>query len=90
VVCRQLGFPRGAVLFYCCSQFGPVPDVFSYDDVNCSGQETTLDACPHANVDNCGVGEGAGVICNGTDPIGKNYCLWSCLHVLTKLLGNWF
>ncbi len=42
---------------------GAVPTNFSYDDVKCVGTETTLNACPHLNVHDCGAGEGAGVVC---------------------------
>lgn len=63
VVCRQLGFPLGALSYQCCSAYGTVPSSFSYDDVKCTGTETTLNACPHSNVHNCFANEGAGVIC---------------------------
>ena len=62
VVCRQLGF-AGVDVFYTNSHFGEVPDDFSYDDVECSGSERTLDDCYSNFPDNCGYQEGAGVRC---------------------------
>ena len=50
------------------SYFGTVPNVFSYDDVECQGYEKTFDDCKHLNVDNCDENEGAGVVCG---PRGK-------------------
>jgi len=64
VVCKQLGFPAGALSNRCCSSFGSVPADFSYDNVKCTGNETSLDSCPHLNTDDCDATEGAGVICN--------------------------
>jgi hypothetical protein len=46
------------------SFFGLVPETFAYDSVVCHGNESYLDLCQHANVDDCGVGEGAGVVCD--------------------------
>ena len=67
VVCRQLGFPLGAVSGNCCSYFGRPPlganIPFSYDDVRCSGNEANLDNCHHANTNDCGPEEVAGVVC---------------------------
>jgi hypothetical protein len=63
VVCRQLGFPLGATSVQCCSAYGFVPTNFSYDEVGCSGTESTLDSCPHLNAHDCGTTEGAGVVC---------------------------
>jgi hypothetical protein len=64
VVCKQLGFSGGATSVQCCSAYGAVPTTFSYDEVGCTGTETTLDSCPHQNTHDCGTGEGAGVVCN--------------------------
>ena len=62
VVCRQLGFSSGTATTY--SYFGPVPDQFAMDDVICSGYEATIQECEYSTSDNCGPGEGAGVICS--------------------------
>jgi Scavenger receptor cysteine-rich domain len=46
------------------SLYGKVAEnVFSYDEVNCAGGETTLDDCKHQNTHDCKLNEGAGVIC---------------------------
>jgi hypothetical protein len=63
VVCKQLGFPV-AINATSNSFFGLVPATFAYDSVVCHGNESYLDLCQHANVDDCGVGEGAGVVCD--------------------------
>ena len=48
-------------------RFGRVPTDFRMDDVDCSGNETSILDCPHITNDNCGAGEGAGVVCIGKD-----------------------
>jgi hypothetical protein len=63
-VCRQLGYNKGANSVQGGSPYGRVPDPFSYTRVQCTGQETSLDSCPHSNTDNCGPTEGVGVVCN--------------------------
>ena len=40
-----------------------MPEKFSYDEVECTGQESTLNECKHDNNDDCSVNEGFGVIC---------------------------
>ena len=62
VVCQQLGY-RDATGYTTGSQFGPVPQPFSYDDVQCSGYEESLDLCRHSSQINCNSSKGAGVIC---------------------------
>ena len=64
VVCRQLGF-AGLSQITKQSAFGPVPAEFAMDDVGCTGSEERLQDCEHVAFDNCGTGEGAGVICAG-------------------------
>ncbi len=62
----------GAYIATTNSHFGIVPADFSYDDVLCEGsQATTLDQCPHNNIENCGAGEGAGAYCYNGVPIGN-------------------
>jgi len=41
-----------------------VPTNFSYDNVQCTGTEATLDACPHVNTHDCFANEGVWVVCN--------------------------
>ena len=48
------------------SQFGSVSSTFGMDNVQCTGNETSLLDCPHLTVDDCGTHEGAGVICSNT------------------------
>ena len=48
------------------SRFGSVPSDYSMDDVACDGTENSLLDCGYKKQDNCGRGEGAGVICEGT------------------------
>ena len=43
------------------------------DNVNCGGGENTLWDCTYIKHDNCGVGEGAGVVCS--DPFRKSRVL---------------
>eukprot|EP00092_Neocalanus_flemingeri_P017447 GFUD01018873.1.p1 GENE.GFUD01018873.1~~GFUD01018873.1.p1 ORF type:complete len:621 (+),score=132.83 GFUD01018873.1:14-1876(+) len=62
VACRMLGYPSGTPTSR--SQFGSVPSVFIFDDVNCNGDEESLFECSYNPNDNCGSNEGAGVICN--------------------------
>ena len=62
VVCGQLGFDVGTATWR--SEFGPVPDVFAMDDVDCTGSEARLQDCTYSPTDNCGGGEGAGVRCS--------------------------
>ena len=59
------------MLGYSCGQhtqnsyFGRVNDTFGMDNVQCSGNEDTILACPHTTRHNCLGNEGAGVICKG-------------------------
>ena len=62
VVCRQLGFTNGTATRQ--SHFGNVSDVFSMDNVNCSGNEARIQDCSYNLKDDCGRQEGAGVICS--------------------------
>jgi hypothetical protein len=57
-----VGYTR-AVKFTVDSKFGNVQAVFSYDNVECSGQEEFLDECSHVNSEDCNEDEGAGVVC---------------------------
>ena len=45
------------------SRFGVVPYKFSMSNVNCKGDETSIQQCLHRKFDFCGVNDGAGVEC---------------------------
>lgn len=62
VVCKQLGF-SGALNFTVRSHFGYVPTLFALDNVNCVGNEASLNDCPHVDDNDCNFEEGAGVVC---------------------------
>ena len=46
------------------SAFGQVTDDFAMDNVECNGNEESIQDCTYLPEDNCGPGEGAGVVCN--------------------------
>ncbi|KAE8736584.1 hypothetical protein FOCC_FOCC017961 [Frankliniella occidentalis] len=67
-VCRQLGMPgRARVLKE--AHFGQGQGLMWLDDVRCSGNETSLEKCAHADfgVTNCKHDEDVGVACLGGD-----------------------
>ena len=82
VVCRMLGYPK-AVAFTTRSSFGGAQDgPIWLDEVNCTGNENTLAACPHFGWGNsdCDHTEDAGVICDfnyTVDAKGKGKALES-------------
>ena len=64
VVCRQLGFER-ALQAPGGASFGQGTGAIFFDDVRCSGTESSLTECSHQGfgVHNCRHSEDAGVIC---------------------------
>ena len=48
------------------SEFGDVANNFIINNVNCGGSENALLGCKYSNYHNCGVKEGAGVVCPDT------------------------
>jgi hypothetical protein len=64
VVCRQLGFNTGVGTRN--SYYGNVPDKFAMGEINCHGDEHTIQHCSYTTSDNCKSREGAGVECYGT------------------------
>ena len=59
---RMLGYANGIATTR--SHFGQVSSTYAMDDVRCFGNETSILACPHSDVDDCGSSEAAGVICD--------------------------
>ena len=58
----MLGYSNGQPTSF--SKFGVVPSEFFMDNVQCSGNEASLFECHFNHWDNCGINEGAGVICS--------------------------
>ena len=67
VVCTMLGFSPSGARATLDSAFGQVEATFIMDEVNCTGEESSLEQCPHNTVHDCGSYEGAGVICAPAD-----------------------
>ena len=65
MVCKQLGYASASSVS-CCSARGAIPINFSYDDVKCVGTETSLNACPHVDNNDCGSNEGLWIVCATT------------------------
>ena len=75
VVCKELGFYEGGYATKE-SHFGRVDleRQSGWDQVRCSGYESSLTECRHESHDDCGNSEGAGVVCYGyrdTNSSGK-------------------
>jgi len=64
VVCRQLGYTYGTARTN--SYYGSVPSLFSMDDVQCTGSESSIQDCRYILRDNCSGSEGAGISCSNT------------------------
>ena len=61
-IISQLGFAGGRATP---DNFGDVyTSDFAMDDIHCEGDEEHLQDCSYSSVDNCNIGEGAGVICH--------------------------
>lgn len=67
VVCRQLGCGKALSAPHR-AYFGQGSDPIWLDNVNCTGTEAALSECMATpwGVHNCGHGEDAGVVCEGT------------------------
>ena len=48
------------------SEFGDVPNNFIINNVYCGGSENALLGCKYSKYPNCGVKQGAGVVCPDT------------------------
>lgn len=66
VVCRMLGYAN-AIAAPTRAHFGQGNGTVLLDDVQCTGDENSIDECLHAGwgENNCNHGEDAGVICSG-------------------------
>ena len=65
VVCKQLGYRRGALAARGSARFGQGSGIIWFDDVRCTGSEAHLYDCSNAGVGihNCRHSEDAGVTC---------------------------
>ncbi|XP_071953688.1 uncharacterized protein [Antedon mediterranea] len=65
VVCKQLGYSRGASKATAMAEFGSGGGNIILDEVKCTGSETSLAECPNAGwgTHDCVKGEAAGVVC---------------------------
>ena len=65
VVCRQLGYPA-VLASYSSAHFGPGTGTIWFDDLQCSGEEESLNECSHIGIGrhNCGHNEDASVACS--------------------------
>lgn len=72
VVCQQLGYP-GAREAYRASAFGEGHDPIWLDNVQCVGNESSIDECIHNPFgdNNCGHNEDAGVECTLNESNGE-------------------
>ena len=72
VVCRELGFTSGGYATQE-SYFGKVDleKQSGFDQVRCSGRESSLVDCRHETFDDCGDSEGAGVVCYSDEGSGE-------------------
>jgi len=85
VVCRMLGYP-GAVGATKGKDFGGAKDgPIWLDEVNCSGNESTLAACPHGGwgISDCNHTKDAGVVCEFDYTVSAkdascNFDTWYC------------
>ena len=65
VVCRQLGF-RSVASYDCCGRLGSGTGSILLDDVNCRGDESSINECNHSGwgSHNCAHSEDVGVTCS--------------------------
>merc|ERR1712212_445773 len=68
VVCRMLGYYGGEYTPH--SHFGDVSADFAMDEVQCTGNEASINDCPHQTSHDCGSTEGLGVICSVIGLVG--------------------
>ena len=81
VVCRQLGFGSSGTS-YSSAYFGQGSGSIWLDNVECTGNETTLASCGHLGlkiIRNCSHNEDAGIRCYGEHGIAL--CCYILLHI---------
>ena len=68
VVCRQLGY-ASAISASPMASFGQGRGFIWLSNVNCLGNESSIDECPHPGwgIHNCGHWEDASVVCEGIE-----------------------
>ena len=67
VVCKELtNYNIG--ISHCCSAYGPKNQPFVINDINCTGQEKSLQQCNYIKADSCQSGMYASVICTNYIP----------------------
>lgn len=74
VVCAQLGCGYALSVTGQDGSFPPGRGPVHLDELNCTGQEENLWACPAAQDESdCGHKEDAGVVCSGRSPVQQTY-----------------
>lgn len=82
MLCKENGFPS-AISAVGSSHFGRGSGPIHLDDVDCSGQETSIFNCRVNQQSNCDHSEDAGVVCESP---GKIFCeLWKLLVVVAYM-----
>ncbi len=83
VVCGQLGCGYALNVTGQGGSFAPGRGPIHVDELNCTGKEENLWACPAAQDEpDCGHKEDAGVICSGHSPVQKH------IHTYRKKMEN--
>ena len=84
VVCRQLGFPRGAKEVRFAAYYGEGSGRILLDEVNCKSVESNLLDCVHSGINrhDCSHEEDAGVDCNGQYISTKPYLSTSVISTV--------
>ncbi|XP_070544790.1 plasminogen-like isoform X2 [Ptychodera flava] len=92
VVCKQIGYSRGAMSSIGNAAFGYGNGVFLLDDVECSGLEENIADCAHSGwaTHNCAQDEAAGVVClpDDTDIVCDSE-QFACSSGMRCIPSNW-
>ncbi|RDD36431.1 Deleted in malignant brain tumors 1 protein, partial [Trichoplax sp. H2] len=84
IICKQLGFLRGATTFYGGALYGQGNGTIWLANVNCTGNETNIASCPHSywGINDCTHSEDISIVCNPVDITALNctfqygFCNW--------------